>query len=57
MEDFSTNQREFDAKDLLMSFTLDIISSAGLGVENNSFKDPDSILRKKVRGKIAQMVL
>ena len=56
MEDFSTNQREFDAKDLLMSFTLDIISSAGLGVENNSFKDPDSILRKKVRGKMAQMV-
>ncbi len=45
---FSSGGIEFNAKEVMTSFTLDVIASAGLGVEANSFTDPDSEIRKKV---------
>jgi hypothetical protein len=40
--------QSFDAKEVFTSYTLDVISNAGLGVEANSFTDPNSVIRKKV---------
>jgi hypothetical protein len=48
LEGFSSGGLEFNAKEVMTSFTLDVIASAGLGVEANSFTDPDSEIRKKV---------
>ena len=41
-------QSEFDAKDTMTSYTLDVISSAGLGVEAKSFKEPNNLIRQNV---------
>jgi hypothetical protein len=43
------NTTEFDAKDMMTSFTLDVIASAGLGVEARSFTEPNNLIRQKVR--------
>jgi hypothetical protein len=48
LDDFSKRDASFDAKDVFTSYTLDVISNAGLGVQANSFTDPDSLIRKKV---------
>jgi len=49
MESYAKDEVEFDAKDLMTSYTLDVIASAGLGIEANAFTDRDGILRKRVR--------
>jgi hypothetical protein len=46
LSDFTS---EFEAKDMMTSFTLDVIASAGLGVEARSFKEPNNLIRQKVR--------
>ncbi len=40
---------EFEAKQLMMSYTVDVIASAGLGVEAGSFAQPDGKFRQMVR--------
>ena len=40
------SEKEFEARDLSSIFTLDAFASAGFGIEQNSFKDPDNIFRK-----------
>ena len=49
LKEFSAKEKEFDAKEMMTSYTLDVISNAGLGVQANSFSDPDNIIRQKVR--------
>ncbi len=39
---------EFDAKQVMMSYTVDCIASAGFGVEAKSFAEPDGTFRKMV---------
>ncbi len=33
----------------MTSYTLDVIASAGLGIEANSFSQPDGFFRKQVK--------
>lgn len=49
LQPLSKDQTEFDAKDVMTSYTLDVIASAGLGIEANSFADREGIFRKRVR--------
>jgi len=46
LEKIDKNNEEFEARDLSSIFTLDAFASAGFGIEQNSFKDPDNIFRK-----------
>jgi hypothetical protein len=48
LKDISERDEAFDAKELMTSYTLDVISNAGLGVQANSFTDPNSLIRQKV---------
>ena len=48
LDDFASRNADFDAKELFTSFTLEVIANAGLGVQAQSFSDPNSIMRKKV---------
>ena len=48
LDDFASRDAYFDAKEVFTSYTLDVIANAGLGVQAQSFTDPNSIIRKKV---------
>ena len=48
LKDISDRDESFNAKELMTSYTLDVISNAGLGVQANSFTDPNSLIRQKV---------
>jgi hypothetical protein len=48
LEGLSNLNSELDAKDLMLKYNLDIITNAGLGVNLNSFKDPENLIRKNV---------
>ena len=48
LKDFADKDKEFDAKEMMTSYTLDVISNAGLGVQADSFSDPNSLIRQKV---------
>ena len=37
---------EFEARDLSSMFAIDSFASAGFGIEQNTFQDPDNIFRK-----------
>ena len=49
LSDFGDKDEAFEAKDMMMLYTLDVITNAGLGVDVNSFKNPDNLIRKNVR--------
>ena len=40
------NQEVFEARDLGSKFTMDAFASAGFGIEENSFANPDNTLRR-----------
>ena len=40
--------KEINAKDMLTTYNLDVICSAGFGIEANSFADPDNKLTEMV---------
>jgi hypothetical protein len=42
------DKTDFDAKEMMTSFTLDVIARAGLGVEAKSFTEKNNIIRQKV---------
>ena len=48
LSDLAKRDESFNAKDVFTSYTLDVISNAGLGVQANSFTDPNSVIREKV---------
>ena len=48
LSDLSKRSTSFDAKEVFTSYTLDVIANAGLGVQANSFTDPNSVIRDKV---------
>jgi hypothetical protein len=48
LKDLAESGKEIDAKDVMMSYTLDVISNAGLGVQAKSFTDPNSLIRHNV---------
>jgi hypothetical protein len=54
LSDFTS---EFEAKDMMTSFTLDVIASSGLGVEARSFKEPNNLIRQKVRLSCSKQLL
>jgi len=41
-------QSDFNAKDMMTTYTLDVISGAGLGVQTNSFREPNNEIRQNV---------
>ena len=46
LDDLAANDTEFEVRDIASRFTLDAFASAGFGIENDSFKDPDNVFRK-----------
>jgi len=46
LADLERNQKEFEVRDVVSMFTLDAFASAGFGIEQNSFADPDNVFRK-----------
>ena len=43
---------EFNAKDTMTNFTLDVIASCGFGVETNSFQNPNGEFKVMVSSQI-----
>jgi cytochrome P450 family 6 len=46
MDESATNRSSIDIKEILARFTTDIIGSVAFGLDCNSLKDPDALLRK-----------
>lgn len=46
LDNLALNDTEFEVRDLASRFTLDAFASAGFGIENDSFKDPNNVFRK-----------
>merc|ERR1711936_504608 len=46
LDNLAANDTEFEVRDIASRFTLDAFASAGFGIENDSFKDPDNVFRK-----------
>ena len=46
LDNLAVNETEFEVRDLASRFTLDAFASAGFGLENDSFKNPENIFRK-----------
>ena len=45
LDNLALNDTEFEVRDLASRFTLDAFASAGFGLENDSFKNPDNVFR------------
>ena len=46
LADLETKGTEFEVKDVTSKFNLDAFASAGFGLEQNTFKDPDNVFFK-----------
>ena len=46
LENLEKKQEMFEVRDVASMFTLDSFASAGFGIEQNSFNDPDNVFRK-----------
>lgn len=46
LDNLALNDTEFEVRDAASRFTLDAFASAGFGLENDSFKNPENTFRK-----------
>ena len=46
LDNLALNDTEFEVRDVASRFTLDAFASAGFGLENDSFKNPDNKFRE-----------
>ena len=49
LKPFATEGKEINAKEMLTTYNLDVICSAGFGIQAKSFANPDNKLTEMVR--------
>ena len=48
LQRFAKEDLEFDTKEMMSKFSLEVVASTGFGVEANAFSDPDGIFSDRV---------
>ena len=48
LDDFATNGKEFECKDLFTMYSVDVVATTGFGVEAQSFANPDGTFLDQV---------
>lgn len=48
--------QDFNVKEVMASFTMDVVADCGFGFRANSFKDPDNAFRKTVQKLLAKEI-
>lgn len=49
LKEYAKEGKPYESKQMMVNFALDAILSSGFGIQADSFKNPDGVIRKQAR--------